>query len=175
MPSLFALVFGLGLVLGVFGMLRGIERGDLRPRLVFNLPTVAALAAFFGLSGYLITRNTTLAPAVTIVLAAVAALIGASGMFALIAGWAVPSARRDVEDERYTLQGCFGRVTRAIRADQDGEIAYQQAGERRVAGARSLDGRAIPADSEVVIERIEEGVAYVELWSKIEKQLELPH
>jgi hypothetical protein len=43
-----------------------------------------------------------------------------------------------------------------------------------VARAMSLEGRTIEADAEVVIERVEDGVAYVELWSTIAEQLQLP-
>ena len=35
-----------------------------------------------------------------------------------------------------------------------------------------LEGATITAGTEVVIERIEDGIAYVELWSNIERELE---
>jgi len=37
--------------------------------------------------------------------------------------------------------------------------------------ARSIDGSGIPSGTEVAIERLEEGVAYVELWSHVEERL----
>jgi hypothetical protein len=40
--------------------------------------------------------------------------------------------------------------------------------------ARGLDGREVAEGADVVIERVEDGVAYVELWSTIAQQLKLP-
>ncbi len=176
MRIVFLLAFVLGLVLGVVSMLAGIDRNQRHRRWVsyINLPTVGAGFTLFGVSGYLLYRYSALQPAVLIAIAVAVALGGAAGIVALIAGWAIPSAARDVEDERYILQGHIGRVTRPIGAGEAGEIAYVIDGVRRAVPARSLDGNAIGRDAEIVIERIEHGVAYVELWSTIEKQLELP-
>ena len=95
-------------------------------------------------------------------------------MVGIIAGWAVPSAARDVPDERYLLQGHLARVTRPIEGSQGGEIAFEVEGRRQMATAASLDGTSIAVDADVVIERVENGVAYVERWTTIAKQLELP-
>ena len=43
---------------------------------------------------------------------------------------------------------------------------------RRVVPAVGLEGASIAAGAEVVIERIENGIAHVELWSNIERELE---
>jgi membrane protein implicated in regulation of membrane protease activity len=86
----------------------------------------------------------------------------------------VPSARRETEDERYVLQGFVGRVTQAIGAGTPGEISYQLEGSWHRVRARSLDGNPIEAGTEIAIERIEDGVAWVERWSTIERQLEIP-
>ena len=40
-------------------------------------------------------------------------------------------------------------------------MIYSQEGTRRVAGARSEDGAAIPKGAEVVVTRYEKGIAYV--------------
>ena len=48
-----------------------------------------------------------------------------------------------------------------IRAGGTGELIYSQEGTRRVAGARSEDGAAIPKGAEVVVTRYEKGIAYV--------------
>jgi membrane protein implicated in regulation of membrane protease activity len=93
---------------------------------------------------------------------------------AMIAGWAVPSAARETEDERYALQGFVGKVTQPIGNGTVGEISYQLEGAWHRARARSLDGQPIENGTEIAIERIEEGVAWVERWSTIERQLELP-
>jgi hypothetical protein len=175
MQILFILALLIGLILGVSGMLLGVDRKQVRRRApVFNLPTVAAGLALFGALGYLLLRYTTLATPAVLGISGGAGLAGAIGMYALIAGWALPSARREVEDERFLLQGFPARVTRAIRPGGEGEIVYEHNGERLVAVARGVDGRAAEAGIEVVIERMEHGVAYVELWSTIERELQLP-
>lgn len=176
MKFVFLLAFLLGLVLGVVSMIQGIDRHQRHRRWIsyINLPTVGGFAVGFGVAGYLLLRYTSLALVPLIVIALAVGLAAAGGIVGLIAGWAVPSAARDVPDERYTLQGHFGRVTQAIPSAGSGEIAYEHEGVRHVVPARSLDGQAIPSNAEIVIERVEEGVAYVELWSTIARQLELP-
>jgi hypothetical protein len=37
--------------------------------------------------------------------------------------------------------------------------------------ARSLDGTGIPPGTDIAIERLEDGIAYVELWSQVEERL----
>mgnify|MGYP003288484459 CR=1 FL=1 len=92
----------------------------------------------------------------------------------MIAGWAVPSAARETEDERYVLQGFVGKVTQPIGNGTAGEIAFQLEGSWHRQRARSLDGKPIESGTEIAIERIEDGIAWVERWSTIERQLELP-
>jgi hypothetical protein len=43
-------------------------------------------------------------------------------------------------------------------------LIYSQEGTRRVAGARSEDGAAIPRGTEVIVTRYEKGIAYVRPW-----------
>lgn len=175
MRILFILAVVLGLALAVRSMLVGIARAQRTARAsLFNLPTVGAFFALFGVIGYLVERYTVLSPIPVLAIAGAAGLAAAMGVYGVIAGWAVPSAARDVADERYVLQGNFARVTGAVSAGGLGEIVYELDGTRHSVRARALDGQAIPAETEVVIERIEDGVAYVELWSTIEKQLQLP-
>ena len=88
-------------------------------------------------------------------------------------GWAVPSAARETEDERYALQGFVGKVTQPIGNGTAGESLPARRSWHRTR-ARSLDGQPIENGTEIAIERIEEGVAWVERWSTIERQLELP-
>ena len=66
------------------------------------------------------------------------------------------------------------KVTQAIGNGTTGEISYQLEGAWHQARALSLDGQPIESDTEIAIERIEDGIAWVERWSTIERQLELP-
>ena len=128
----------------------------------------------FGIVGYPLARYSTLHSAAILLISAGAAAGASAGMLGIIAGWAVPSASREVKDARYELQGHFARVSQAIAEHGVGEISYEEKGASHRRRAVSLDGRAIESGAEVVIERIEEDIAHVERWSKIAKQLELP-
>ncbi|HLB09110.1 MAG TPA: hypothetical protein VK617_06230, partial [Gemmatimonadaceae bacterium] len=100
------------------------------------------------------------------------ALGAAVGVVALIAGWAVPSAALHADDPRYALQGHPARVSQSISAAHAGENFFEHDGARQRVPAVGLAGATIVAGTEVVIERIEDGIAYVELWSNIERELE---
>jgi hypothetical protein len=172
----FAALFLAGLVLGVIAMLIGIQK-DSPPRTarsLFNLATTGAFVTVTGAVGYPVARYTGLGVLAVSAIAVVAGLAAWGLAVAMIAGWAVPSARRETEDERYVLQGFVGRVTQAIGAGTPGEISYQLEGSWHRVRARSLDGNPIEAGTEIAIERIEDGVAWVERWSTIERQLEIP-
>ncbi len=177
-PFLIALI--LGLVLGVTAMLRGIDRHLQRNGRValLNTPTIAVFATVAGAVGYPLARYSPLGIAIVSAIAAASGVAGAVGMFGLLAGWIVPSAAREVEDVRFALQGHFGHVTAEIGApgsgDISGEISYEQGGTRHVLPARGVDGQQIEFGEDVVIERIEDGVAHVAPWRTIAKQLELP-
>ena len=172
----FVALFLIGLVLGVISMLVGIQK-DSPPRTarsMFNLATIGALVTVVGAVGYPLARYTTLG-GVAISAIALAAGLAAWGLaVAMIAGWAVPSARRETEDERYALQGFVGKVTQPIGNGTVGEITYQLEGAWHHHRARSLDGQPIESGTEIAIDRIEDGIAWVERWSTIERQLELP-
>ena len=57
-------------------------------------------------------------------------------------------------------------MTMPVRENGTGEIMYMQNGVRRSAGARSCNGAALEKGAEVVIERYEDGVAYVHRWEE---------
>jgi membrane protein implicated in regulation of membrane protease activity len=189
MTTVFLACFLLGLVLGVYSMLHGVERQRstpptlpphehpviydpaAEPSPVLNLQVAGAVATVFGLTGYLLGRVTALGPWPRAGIAALAAAGAGAGAAALIGKWAIPSAREEHVDERYLLQGQLAQVTTAIGADGEGEIAYEANGTHYHARARSWDGSSLAAGSDVVIERVEDGVAFVELWAAVEQRL----
>lgn len=175
--------FVAGLLFGVGTMLWGVEK---KPRNVppgqpvplrarFTPVNVAAFATLFGAVGYLLLRYTTLGAAAIVVVAAVLGVAGVIGASLLIAKWAVPGAAKEVVDERYVLMGQPARVTRVI--DGSGgealayEISYEAEGRRHTLPARSLDGAPLASGADVVIERVEDGHAWVEAWSTVERRL----
>ena len=184
----------LGLILGVVAMLVGVERrprvsrGPARTEILpfspesvraasseisarFHLPIVAPFATVFGAVGYLLTRYSSLGVAVRIMIPVVAGAVAATGVVILVARWAVPSARRDVPDERYLWQGLPATVISPIEAEASGRISIEVDGTRHAVEAVSLHGGPIDRDSDVVIERIEGGIAFVEPWAAVEQRL----
>jgi len=135
------------------------------------LPASGAFLTVFGLLGYLLLRYATLGATISTVVALVAALAAAAGAVALVTRWAIPSAVADPVDPRYLLQGTPATVTRAITADVDGEVSYEADGARYATVARSFDGSSHDVGEEVVIDRVEDGIAYVEAWALVEQRL----
>jgi membrane protein implicated in regulation of membrane protease activity len=188
MSVVFVTCFAVGLVLGVYVMLHGVERRgapsavppheargghdpSTEPSLTLNAQNAAAFLAAFGACGYLLTRFTALgAPAVVAIAAAAGGLV-AVGSASLLAAWVLPGARAEAVDERYLLQGHPARVTRPIDGAIDGEIAYEVDGRLFTVRARSWDGSTIEIGTDVAIERVEDGVAYVERWAQVEARL----
>ncbi len=176
MTLLFAIALLAGLAMGVGAMLRGIDRKQRRGAWVryLNLPTAGGAATLFGIVGYPLAKYSALGTPAILAIAGGAAAAAAIGMLAIIAGWVVPSAALQVEDVRYALQGHPARVSQPIAGTTAGEISFEHDGARHTARALGLEGAVIGAGTEVVIERIEDGIAYVDLWSNIERQLEIP-
>jgi hypothetical protein len=170
----FVAAFLVGLILAVFAMLNGVERPERRPgrrRFAINLPTVAAFATLFGAVGYPLAVYSSLSWPAILSIAAAVGVVGAIAGLSLLAGWAIPSAKAEVVDERYVLQGCIAKVT-AVAADGTGAtVAFDVGGVRQTAPAMGLDGVRLELGTEVAIERVEGGVAYVEPWSQVEARL----
>lgn len=146
----------------------GVTR-DVRARI--GLPGLAAFATLFGMVGYVLSRYTSLALPARLLIATLAGGAALTLAIVLVAKWAVPSARNDEIDERFLLQGHFGTVIAPVADGGVGEIGYELGGARFRLPARSLDGSSIDRDAEVVIERVEDGVAYVEAWTHVEKRI----
>ena len=60
---------------------------------------------------------------------------------------------------------------RADWADGSGRDCYLVGGKRYATAAQSLDGTPVAVGTEVVIDRVENGVAYVESWVEVEQRL----
>jgi membrane protein implicated in regulation of membrane protease activity len=164
-----------GMLLGVRIMIAGVERpredhpaGERSFRL--SPPVLSGFLFVFGAAGYIALRrgsSVLAALGIAVVLAALAAVVAAR----LVRKWWLVVPEHDVDDERYVLQGTPGRVTRPIRAGVEGEVTFELGSERHVVPARSFDDTPLDSGVDVVIERIEGGVAYVEAWAEVEKRL----
>ena len=116
-------------------------------------------------------RFSQLAIPVQLAAAIFAAVLGAILATRAVAHWATQAATEDMVDERYLLQGHPAEVVAAIATSTTGEIAYIVGGKRYAVSAQSLDGTPVAVGTEVIIDRVENGVAYVEPWVQVEQRL----
>jgi len=131
-----------------------------------NFGTIAAFLAWFGGTGYLLSRYSSLWALWALGLAVVSGLGGASVVFWFL--FKVLLAHdRDLDPADYEMVGVLGRLSSTVRENGTGEMIFSQAGARRAASARSEDGRPIARGGEVVVTRYEGGIAYVRPWEEI--------
>lgn len=164
-----------GLLLAVFAMLHGVERTRAKhthvPSPFFNLPAVAAFAVGFGAVGYPLASRTRL-PLWSVVLIAIASgALAISGMITLLAQWALRGVATSPTSAEHEIQGQLAVVTQTIPPSEEGEISYDHLGTQVRLPARALSTKSLPAGAEVVIDRIEDGVALVEEWAVVEQRL----
>jgi hypothetical protein len=180
MTTLFVVCFVAGLGLSVVSFVSGLERVTLfdhvfhghralhakRSTSMINAAAVTAFLTWFGGGGLLLERLT---PWSLAMIYAGAAVIGMSGG-ALINSVINALSRRESTAESLSMIGVIGKTVVPIReTDGTGEIVFTHAGTRRVAGARSDCGRAIPKGTEVVVTRYERGIAYVATWDELKE------
>jgi hypothetical protein len=131
-----------------------------------NPPTVAAFLAWFGGTGYLLTRYSTLQVGLGLV-ASVASGLAGGGIIFLFLTKVLMSDEENMDPADYEMVGVLAKISSSIREGGTGEIVYSQMGTRRVCGARSEDDSSIAQGKEVVVTRYEKGIAYVRLWSEM--------
>jgi hypothetical protein len=132
----------------------------------FNFVTATAFLAWFGGTGYLLTRYSGLWVGFGLLVSAASGLVGGGIVFVFLSRVLI-SENENMDSADYEMVGVLGRVCSPIRQGGTGEMVYTQMGTRRVCGARSDDGSAIPKGTEVVVARYEKGIAYVRLWSEM--------
>jgi membrane protein implicated in regulation of membrane protease activity len=138
----------------------------------FNFGTIAAFLAWFGGTGYVLRHYYSVWYLLALAIAIVSGIGGAAAVFWFLAKVLMPrEAALDPAD--YDMTGVLGKISIPIRAGGTGELIYSQEGTRRVSGARSEDGIAIPKGAEVMVTRYEKGIAYVRPWEDVAGELEL--
>ncbi len=171
MTTLFVVCFIAGLGLSVVSFVSGMHHGHhlhlRRGTSMINAAAGTAFFTWFGGGGLLLERLT---PFPLPLIYAGAAVIGVSGG-ALINKAINALARREWTAESLSMIGVIARTVVPIRAgDGTGEIVFTHAGTRRVAGARSEEGRAITKGTEVIVTRYERGIAYVSTWDELKEE-----
>lgn len=137
--------------------------GDISP---FNFITLTAFLAWFGGTGYLLTRHSTMW-FFTALIVSVLAGIGGAAIIYLFLSRVLSSPEEALDPADFEMVGVLGKLSVRITDGGTGELIYSQAGTRRVCGARSDDGSPILKGTEVVVTRYERGIAYVRRWSEM--------
>ncbi len=151
---------------GHFGIGHGASTGHGGHVGAVNPLTLTAFLAWFGGTGYLLSRHSSLAYATSLIVAALAGTGGAAVIYLFLAK-VLTSPDEALDPADFEMVGVLGKLSVRIREGGTGEIIYSQAGTRRVCGARSEDGSAILKGTEVVVTRYENGIAYVRRWSEM--------
>jgi hypothetical protein len=133
---------------------------------LFNFGTISAFLAWFGGTGYLLTKYSSLWVGFVMLISTLIGLIGATVIFLFIAKVLMRS-EMPMNPADYEMVGVLGAVIVPIREGGTGEIVFSQEGVRRCAGARSEDGVAIPKGAEVIVTHYEKGIAYVKRWEEL--------
>jgi membrane protein implicated in regulation of membrane protease activity len=133
---------------------------------LFNVSSILAFITWFGGVGYIARNGLGLWSWLSIVLGLIGGLVGAAAIsWFLITFLRQHSQELDPKD--WEQVGVIGRVTSSIRSSGYGEIVYEQNGIRQVASAKADGERAIPRNTEVVVLRVEKGVAIVEPFDEL--------
>jgi membrane protein implicated in regulation of membrane protease activity len=142
----------------------GVGRGP--EMALFNFATITAFLAWFGGTGYLLTRHSSLLATVIILVAVAAGLVGSAIIFWFIVKFLLTHDHA-LDSADYDRVGVLGRISSTIRQGGTGEIIFSQEGTRHTCGARSEDGEALARGTEVIVTRYEHGIAYVRRWEEM--------
>jgi len=137
----------------------------------FNPPSIAAFLAWFGGTGYLLTRFSAIWVGSVLFLAVLAGLVGGAIIFFFLTKFLM-SDQEFLDPADFEMVGVLGKLSIPIREGGTGELIYSQMGTRRVCGARADDGSPIAKAREVVVTRYEKGIAYVRPWSEMSGELD---
>jgi len=155
---------------GHVGHAAGHDHGHPSP---FNAGTIAAFLTWFGGAGYLLTRYSGFAALSIIAIASLVGLVGGALVFVFLAKFINPRLTV-LAPEDFQMQGIVAKVTSTIQPGGTGEIVYTLGGTRHSDGARAETGEQLDRGTEVVILRVEKGIAYVDRWSKFAAANQLP-
>ncbi len=130
-----------------------------------NPTSVMLFLLGFGFFGYLFHNIVGLeAPILTLIAAAIGGIVIAAVLLMAIArlfGNSESATVQDVSDRT----GLLGKVSITIQENGIGEVLYvSPGGMRKSVPARSIDGRRLERDQEVVVVNYQNGVAEVDTW-----------
>lgn len=127
---------------------------------LFNVTSILAFITWFGGIGYLVRNGLGWHWLASLVLGILGGI--AAGYLVL---WFVRTVLRSPDDsldpKDFERVGVLARVTSSIRSGGVGEIVWEQRGTRMVTSARSMSTQPIGRGTEVLILRVERGMAIV--------------
>jgi membrane protein implicated in regulation of membrane protease activity len=130
----------------------------------FNFMTITAFLAWFGGTGYLLSRYSGVWVWLGFMLASAVGLVGAGIVFVVLGK--LLAREHNLNPADYDMIGVLGHVSSTIRPNGVGEIVFSQEGVRKATAVRSENGREIDKGVEVVVTRFEKGIAYVRRWDE---------
>ncbi|HEV2171577.1 MAG TPA: hypothetical protein VGR40_11545 [Candidatus Binatus sp.] len=133
---------------------------------IINFGTISAFLAWFGGTGYLLTRHSGLLATVIILLAIGGGLVGAAIIFWFIVKFLLTHDQA-LDPADYDMVGVLGRISSGVREGGTGEMIFSRDGTRQTCGARCEDGKALARGTEVVVTRYERGIAYVRRYEEL--------
>lgn len=132
----------------------------------FNPLTLAAFLAWFGGTGYLLTRYQHVWIVAALGIATLVGLLGAMLLFLFVAK-VLMAHDYSLDPADYEMVGVLGRVSSRVRSNGTGEILFEQDGACRACAARSERHEPLENGEEVVVTRYENGIAYVRRWDEL--------
>ena len=118
----------------------------------------------FGFFGYLFHNTLQVVAAITLTLAGISGVIIAALLLIILSRLFRDSEESSVQDVS-DRTGLLGKVSITIQENSIGEIIYvSPAGMRKSIPARSIDGRRLERDQEVVVVNYQHGIADVDTW-----------
>jgi hypothetical protein len=134
-----------------------------------DFTTMMAFLSWFGGTGYLLTRYTSLWAVMVLGVASLGGLAGGGVVFLFLVK-VLLGHETVLNPGDYRMVGALARVNSSIHAGGTGEIIFSLGGTRHTCGARGEDGNAIDRGTDVVVTRYERGIAYVRPFEDLANQ-----
>jgi membrane protein implicated in regulation of membrane protease activity len=144
------------------GAVRGAAKGGIS---WFNASTALAFLAWFGGVGYILTRHSHFVALTSLGFSTLAGLFAGFIVFRFMAR-IVRATEAQMLDWDYRMEGAVGVISSPIRPNGTGEVIFEQNNVRKSLAARSGEGTSLEKGTEVVIERYDNGIAYVKKWDE---------
>jgi membrane protein implicated in regulation of membrane protease activity len=132
---------------------------------LWNISTLLAFLMWFGAAGYTAMKLLDWSAPLALIPAVGFGVAGGLLVSAFL-GLVLRGETR-MDPREYRMEGTLARVSISIPENGIGEIIFSKGQSRRGEGARSIDGRPIARDEEVVVVDYQRGIALVQRWADL--------